>query len=94
MPISASYIILTSLAPSPTASVIYFKFFLKSLTMRAFCLGVSLQHTTASQSADKCINSFYSLLSAKRNPNNYLLNIDLKKYIIFFFFIITQGFAI
>ena len=46
LPMFASKIILTSFAPSPTASVIFPNWFLTSLTMSAFYFGVTLQQMT------------------------------------------------
>ena len=47
---------LTSFAPSPIANVILFKLSLISLTTYAFCFGVTLQHTTLSQSYATLMN--------------------------------------
>lgn len=54
---SASCIILTSLAPSPMARVTFPSPSLMSRTTYAFCLGVTLQHTTDSQNCAIYTNS-------------------------------------
>ena len=64
-PIWASYIIFTSFAPSPTAKVILFNPYLINLTISAFYLGVTLQHTTDSQSFEIFKNAYYNISLSK-----------------------------
>lgn len=69
----ASYIMLTSLAPSPIARVILLKESLISFTTCAFYLGVTLQQTTESQFLAILTNSLliyaFSIINANVAPS-------------------------
>ena len=71
IPICAESIILTSLAPSPIASVTFFgNLFLTIMTISAFCLGLALQaKTTTAESKTASKSSFKLLLLSINNSD-------------------------